>query len=702
MTKVASQPSQPATRWLAVRGTIARILRSATLRALVGAQLIAAGVILVRSYGWLQPLELLVYDAVRTASVQRMSRDRFLLVGMTEADIRRWRYPLDDELLADLLERLASWHPRVIGVDIYRDIPVAPGSDRLAAVLKGHPEIVWAFKLAEGSDEVHPAIPPPGPLVNTNRIALTDIAVDPGDVVRRGLIFADDGVKNYPGLGMALALGYLAGDRIRLEPGTDDALRLGKALIAPLDRERGPYIGLDSRGYQVLLEYYGGVQPFPRRTVADIMDNDRSALVAGRAVVVGDMLESVKDFFATPFSTGFGTADHVYGFEVHAHLADQLIEQALAGTPPLAGLPRAYENGWIWGWAVAGAILGLMIRSALAVVIRSGIGVAGIATIVYVAFGRALLLPFLPAALAWLSAAALTNQLLYAASNRAHARLRKTFEHYLPRPVIDRMVASDTLPLLGGERREISVLFTDVTGSTAFAESYADDPEALATLTNEYFEGVCAEIFAQNGLVNAFIGDSVLAFFNAPIEQPDHADRAIAASLAIARFTTRFSAEHQNARGVPFGKTRIGVHTGIAFVGNVGAHKRLQYTALGDTLNTGSRLEGLNKAIGTTICVSGDIVRKAQRYKCRRVGAFVVKGRTEPTEVFEPIDDERYPPDYVARYEAAFRALEARMAEAPESFAALHREDPDDPCVTFHHRRLSAGESGIVVVMEEK
>lgn len=699
MTTIASQPSQPASRWLAVRGGIARILRSATLRALFGAQVIAAVVILVRTSGWLQAPELLVYDAVRTAWAQQAPRDRVLLVGMTEADIRRWRYPLNDGLLADLLERLASWHPRVIGVDIYRDIPVPPGTDRLAAVLKSHPEIVWGFKLAEGSDPAHPGILPPGPLINTNRIALTDIAVDPGDVVRRGLVFADDGVKNYPGLGMALAQGYLAGDRIRLEPGPDDTLRLGKALIAPLDEVRGPYIRFDSGGYQVLLEYYGGAQPFPRSTVADIMDHDRSGLVAGKAILVGDMLESVKDFFVTPFSTGFGAADHVYGFEVHAHLADQLIEQALAGTPPLAGLTRVYENAWIWGWAVAGAILGLTIRSAFAAAAGSGIGVAGIAAIVYVAFSQALLLPFLPAAMAWIGAAGLTNQLLYAASNRARARLRRSFEHYLPRPVVDRMVASETLPRLGGEHREISVLFTDVAGFTTFSEAMV--PEALATLTNEYFEGVCAEIFAQGGLVNAFIGDSVLAFFNAPIEQPDHADRAIAAGLAIARFTTRFSAE-QKAQGVPFGKTRIGVHTGIAFVGNIGASQRLQYTALGDTLNTGSRLEGLNKAIGTTICVSGDIVRRAQHHKCRRVGAFVVKGRTEPTEVFEPIDEERYPADYVARYEAAFNALEARKAAAAEDFAALYRDDPDDPCVAFHHRRLLHGESGIVVVMEEK
>ncbi|HEV8678115.1 MAG TPA: adenylate/guanylate cyclase domain-containing protein [Stellaceae bacterium] len=703
MTTVASQPSQSESRWLAARGVIARILRSATLRALIGAQFVAVGVIVVRSYGWFQPVELLVYDTLRVAWAQQAPRDRVVLVGMTEADIKLWRYPLSDELLADLLERLASWHPRAIGVDIYRDIPVPPGTDRLTKVIERHPEIVWGFKLAEGGDKPRPGIPPPDPLVNTNRIALTDVAVDSGAVARRGLIFADDGVKNYPGLGMALALGYLAREGIRLGPGPGETLKLGKTLIAPLDEKSGPYVHLDSGGYQVLLEYYGGAQPFPRRTVADVMDDDRSVLVKDlvkdRVVLIGDMLESVKDFFATPFSTGFGSHDPAYGFEVHAHLTDQVIEQALTGAPPLAGFSRRGEDGWIWAWAMAGALLALRVRSTFMLVPGTGVGMAAIAAIVYFAFGRALLLPFLPGALAWVFAVALTNQLLYAATNRARARLRRSFEHYLPRTVIDQMVASDTLPQLGGERREISVLYTDVAGFTTFSE--AMDPEALANLTNEYFEGICGAIWAQDGLVNTFIGDSVLAFFSAPLEQLDHADRAVAAGLAIARYTDRFSAE-QKARGVPFGKTRIGVHTGIAFVGNVGARQKLHYTALGDTLNTGSRLEGLNKAIGTTICVSGDIVRKAVHHKCRRVGAFVVKGRREPTEVFEPIDEERYSADYVARYEAAFCALEAGEAGAAAQFAALHRDDPEDPCVAFHHRRLSAGESGIVVVMDEK
>src|SRR5437667_2807234 len=114
MTTAASQPSQPASRWPAIHGSIGRILRSATLRALIAGQLIAALLILARSYGWLQPLELMAYDTLLTAWAQPMPRDRVLLIGQTEADIRRLQhYPLNDDDFAGLLERLASWHPRV-------------------------------------------------------------------------------------------------------------------------------------------------------------------------------------------------------------------------------------------------------------------------------------------------------------------------------------------------------------------------------------------------------------------------------------------------------------------------------------------------------------------------------------------------------------------------------------------------------------
>jgi adenylate cyclase len=702
MVGIANAPSALVGRWPQLHGRLSRLLRNNVLRAIVAAHLIAAAIIGCRDLGWLQRTELFSYDLLRVAWAGTGTSGRIALIGASEDDItsgdgkggRRWGWPLRDGRLAELLERLAGWRPRVIGIDIYRDVPEPPGTDELDAVLRRHPEIVWIFKLRE---DARPGIPPPQVLRGSDRAVLADTIMD-GTIVRRGLLFADDGANQYTGLGLALAQAYLAPEHVALEPASDGDLRLGKAVIRPLDSARGPYLNLDSRGYQILLDYHGGPQPFSLFNLSDMMDrDDLAASVRDRIVVVGVSAESVKDSFATPF-TVVG-AEPVNGMAIHAHLADQLIRQAIDGDRALNGLPRLFESLWIWAWALAGAALGLTVRSTLPGLAAGTAVMAIIGAIVYVAFGQSLWLPAVPAMLALAACTVVTNQLLHASSNRARARLRRSFEHYLPPAVIGRMIDADVLPSLGGERREISVIFTDVAGFTGFAEGR--DPEEVATITNAYFDGVCAAVFNHAGLVNSFQGDGVLAFFGAPQEQADHADRAIRAALEIERFADKFRAE-QRARGIDFGHTRIGVHSGVAFVGNVGARDRLQYTALGDVLNTASRLEGLNKAIGTRIAVSRDTAKRCRACSLRPLGSFIVKGRHEPTEVFTPVDPQRHDADWIARYNLAFGQLRAESPQASEHFTTLHREDPEDACVAFHYNRLAGGETGTLIEMHEK
>jgi adenylate cyclase len=685
------------TRLVPARERVIRLLRSDVLKALIGTHLVVAAIILIRSQGWLQPFELAIYDQLRVVWADHEPSANILLVGGTEEDIRRLRWPLRDRDLAALLERLASWEPRVIGVDLYRDYPEPPGTDQLAAIVGQHKEIVWAFKLRE---DARPGIPPPEVLRGTDRIAFTDVPTDAGNVVRRALLYADDGAGNYPGMGMAMALGYLAGEGIKPAPAPEDQLRLGKALITPLDDTRGPYTSLDSRGYQILLDYRGGPQPFVLKSIGDIMQSeDATSLVWGRAVLIGVTSESVKDSFSTPFNAGFNNQDPIYGISVHAHIADQLIREAIDGVPSLHGFPRGVEDLWVWAWAVAGMAFGLLVPHTIPAVAGSAAGLLILVGTVYQAFGAALLLPAFPAAIVWVGSAGLTNRVMHAASNRRRALLRKGFEHYLPPAVIAQIVSSERLPKMGAERREISVLFCDVAGFTTLAESMP--PECPAAICSDYFEGVWMAISEHGGTVTEFLGDGVVAFFGAPNQQPDHADRAVSAALEIDHFACRFSTE-QKSRGVEFGHTRIGVHTGTAMVGNIGARARLKWGALGDVLNTGGRLDTLNKTIGTRICVSGDAVRKGQRHHFRPIGAFVVKGRREATEVFEPADPRCNDPDWADRYGVAFRLLEAGKPEAAELFDALYREKPDDACVAFHHRRLVAGETGALIIMTEK
>lgn len=692
-----SRASRPLTSpFIAVRDRVGRAVQTEVLKALLAATLVAAAVILVYNFAWLQPPGLAIYDALRVAWAGPASPPPIILVGASESDIGRWGWPLRDEDLVKILERLLALKPRAIGVDIYRDHPEPPGTDRLAALLSANPEILWSFKLKEGDQ---PAISPPAVLHGTDRAVLADTLVDNDGIVRRGLLFADDGSTNYAGMGMALALSFLKHDGVHLGAAPDDQLHLGKAVITPLDDKNGPYVRLDDRGYQVLLDYRGGAAHFRLLTIDDVMNRDDLAdAFRDHIVIVGVAAESVKDWFATPFNTGFGTTAPAFGIAMHGYVADQLIREALSGGAALHGFSRRVEGGLIWGIALAGAAIGCWLRQPVAASLGIVIGLGAIMAAIYFAFGSALYLPGVPLVIVWVGSSSLTNRVIYAASNRERARLRRSFEHYLAPAVISDMLASRSLPKVGGERREISVVFTDIENFTAMSERM--DPEELSVLLNGYFAGACDAIFQHGGLVYEFIGDAILAFFGAPHDQPDHADSAIDAALAIDAFAYPFCLA-QREKGIPFGVTRIGVHTGVALVGNIGAPSRLKYTALGDTLNIGSRLEGLNKTIGTRICVSGQTVRQSRRHSFRPIGDFVVKGRQGSISVFDPIApaSNRVPNP---AYQAAFDALASSDPAAATLFTDMHRQYPDDPCVAFHYHRLRNGEQNTLIAMTEK
>jgi len=284
-------------------------------------------------------------------------------------------------------------------------------------------------------------------------------------------------------------------------------------------------------------------------------------------------------------------------------------------------------------------------------------------------------------------------------SDRERAFIRHAFGRYLS-PELVRRLADDPRALrLSGERREMSFLFTDIAGFTGLSERLG---EALAPILNAYFDGACAAIFAHGGMVNEFIGDAIVAFFNAPLDQPDHAQRAVEAARALDRFAEAFRRE-QAARGVPFGSTRIGVHSGAALVGNFGSSQRFKYAALGDVVNTAARIEGLNKFFGTRACASVTTVAEADDTRMRPVGSVVVSGKSEALAMFEILSDDHLSDDFLDRYREAYLALEVGdLSDALARFQALHAEAPSDGPVAFHLDRLLRNEGGTLIVMTEK
>jgi adenylate cyclase len=208
-----------------------------------------------------------------------------------------------------------------------------------------------------------------------------------------------------------------------------------------------------------------------------------------------------------------------------------------------------------------------------------------------------------------------------------------SFARFVPKEIVRRVIDNSISTELGGAREEITVLFTDVRDFTTIAESA--DPDLLMRQTSRYFSALTDAFLAEGGTVDKFIGDAVMVFWNAPDLQRDHVERACRAALAGKAASEKLSAQFEVEGLKPF-FTRFGIHVGEAVVGNLGSTERMNYTALGNTVNLASRLEGLNKQFGTTILVSEDVhARVADRFQFKAVGSATAKGMTRETRIFE-------------------------------------------------------------------
>ena len=208
-----------------------------------------------------------------------------------------------------------------------------------------------------------------------------------------------------------------------------------------------------------------------------------------------------------------------------------------------------------------------------------------------------------------------------------------SFAHFVPKDLVQQIINNSISTDLGGVRGEITVVFTDVRDFTTIAESA--DPDILMHQTSRYFSVLTEAFLAEGGTIDKFIGDAVMVFWNAPNPQPDHVERAcraaLAGRLACEKLNSQFDAEGLK----PF-FTRFGIHVGEAVVGNLGSTERMNYTALGNTVNLAARLEGLNKQFGTVILVSEDVHLRVQHcFQFRAFDAVIAKGMTKETRIFE-------------------------------------------------------------------
>ncbi|KWV51364.1 regulator [Bradyrhizobium macuxiense] len=275
-----------------------------------------------------------------------------------------------------------------------------------------------------------------------------------------------------------------------------------------------------------------------------------------------------------------------------------------------------------------------------------------------------------------------------AEAERAHASLSRYFSPELAK----RLIANSDDESMAVQWRDVAAIFTDITGFTTMVETTA--PEALGQMLNEYVGGMTEVVFAHEGTVAKVIGDAIEVLFNAPSYQPDYATRAVACAHALDAWAEAFRLRWRE-KGVNFGVTRIGVHTGTALVGNFGGSRFFDYTAYGDTINTAARLEAANKFLGTRICVSATVANLSENFEGRPVGDLMLRGRSEPLRAYEPLSTARSKAPAVAQYAAAFAKLEAGDVAAMPAFAALVGMHSEDPLAGFHLRRLLNGGKGV-------
>lgn len=369
-----------------------------------------------------------------------------------------------------------------------------------------------------------------------------------------------------------------------------------------------------------------------------VADPETAPLVAdairGRYVLIGGDFSDF-DQFDTPFTrTGNPVTGEtrMIGVEVHASMLAQLLDKAWKARPPMTVKVLAAALVVLLGALTAAAQIRTWLL-AIGVVVQFGVFLA-VPFLVERAGFDTLDLPATGWLIGWLVAYTAISSGLRAINAAQREFAQGALGKYLPRSVASEIMRNPERLSLHGEKREIFCLFSDLEGFTKL--THAVEPEMIARLLNDYLDRLSAVVLEYGGTLDKFVGDAVVAFWGAPIAYPDDGERAVKAAWAMYLAGEEF--RKAVPEGVPkIGRTRVGVHYGEAVVGNFGGEGRIQYTALGDAMNTAARLEGANKPLDTRVLVSREAAQRSGLDWFRPMGAVTLRGRKTPVEVFEPV-----------------------------------------------------------------
>lgn len=474
-----------------------------------------------------------------------------------------------------------------------------------------------------------------------NNIRALNVYTDPDDVVRRlPLTFSIDG-KAVPSMAVELASRALDA---KPEVTPDGAMTLAGYRIP------------GAVPNTLTLNFRGGGDEVPAFSFADLRacadKDDREFFhreFDGKVVIVGTLLDfEDRKLTSKRFVTGIDSARAPRCALARIATSGQVRRSSIAGVyvhatavSNLIGRNAVAEPGWpvatliAVAFAALAAVAARMLAPVPAVLSCLGAAAAYILGAAAVFTQWPLALPLSGPVLAGFAALAIMVGYRFIVTDREERFLQKSFALYLAPQVIDSMLASEKMPELGGEMRNVTVFFSDIAGFSTIAEKVT--PNALVALMNEYLSAMTDIIESYGGYVDKYIGDSIVAVFGAPVSDPDHACHAVRAALHC-----RDRLEELNRKNVAFQghklAHRIGLNSGDALVGNIGSRRRFNYTVMSDAVNVASRLEGANKYFATSIMASEmTVALTGGTFAWRELDAIRVKGRSDPVKIYEPL-----------------------------------------------------------------
>ncbi|MDH3715812.1 MAG: adenylate/guanylate cyclase domain-containing protein [Gammaproteobacteria bacterium] len=602
-------------------------------------------------------------------AIPRPQSANIVVITITDETLVRlpYRSPLDRALLSDLLETLQEKGVAAIGLDVLFDRPTERQKDaRLYDTLRELRIPIVAAALSE-RDGLTPG------QAAYSRAFLEGIERGLAVVYRDGL---DDTVREQlllrredgeEMLGFAAAISHTVG----VQPPRQTRLLI--------DYRAGPDMSVPAFAV------------YPAHTVAA----QPAEQLAGRIALIGSDFR-LSERHRTPFAAVPGHAQrYMPGVLIEAHALSQILEGRTL---------RTTSAGTTYLLLLIAASLGLLVATLRIghtgkVVLALGvIPIAWIAAFALYVYGGPLM-PLIAPTIAFLLAAIASFTWQWRDENLRRQGIHRAFGRFLAPTVVDQLMQEPERLEFSGESRELTFLFTDIQDFTALTEQIA--PDALVKLVNAYLDEACGIVVEHGGTIDKIVGDALHVMFNAPLQQPDHAQRAVDCALALDKWAQDFSAR-QAQQGLPLGVTRIGVNTGMTVVGNFGGARRFDYTAHGDAINTAARLESVNQRLGTRVCVSKTTASRCTGITFQPIANLVLKGKTEGVVAYLPIAADAVDQAFLEAYSTAYALLENASPQAGPAFEELQARYPDDPIIAMHARRLAAGQTDAIIMVRRK